>query len=100
MNAFVLTFEENAGAYFAALFVRAMARAVLVTLWLILRAVGKLLALRVPVGLALSVAGAVALCAVCPWLPTGLAIVALYGWATLPRCKTQPYAVSWNSSKA
>lgn len=31
--------------------------------------------------------GSMALCVACPLLPVGLAIVAGYGWATMPRVK-------------
>jgi len=97
MNAFVLTLEENAGAYLAAAALRATARGVIVCLWLLLRAVGKVFALWRPIGLALALAGAVVLCVLCPWLPAGVALVALYGWITMPRGEAQACAVSWNS---
>lgn len=91
MNA-VLTFETNAGAQLVALFIRAMARAVVCLLWLVLQAVGKAFALWRPVGLAALLAGIVAGCALFPFVPAAVAVVAAFAWATYPRAKGNDYA--------
>lgn len=93
--------EENAGIVLLAAGVRAMARPVILALWLALRGAVALSGLWRPVALAVATVGAVALCAAFPALPAGLAITALVGWVTYPRSPRsggwEAYAVSWNS---
>jgi len=93
--------EENAGVMLLAAGVRALARRLILALWLALRGAVWLCALWRPVALAVATVGAVALCVACPLLPLGLAITALVGWVTYPRSPRHGgwnvYAVSWNS---
>lgn len=93
MNA-VLFVEENAFAQLAALLVRAMARACVWVLWLILQGALPLLRMWRPLSICAGTVAAVVLCAAVPMLPVGLAIVALVGWVTYPRKR-----VSWNSGR-
>jgi len=96
MNA-VLMFEENAGVALIALAMRAITRTVILLLWQLLRAVGIALTWWRPVALALVLVGIIGLCLACPFLPVGIAVIALYGWASMPRAKARIHAVSWNS---
>lgn len=64
--------------------------------WLIWQGCVLLWRCRLPIACALVIAGAVAVCWACPALPPGLAIIAAFGWVTMPRPKSTR-RVSWNS---
>jgi hypothetical protein len=69
--------------------------------WLIWQGAVLLWPYRKYIGLALAIAGFVAVCWACPALPLGLAITAVVGWATMPRSPRGGWGlacgVSWNS---
>lgn len=83
----MITSLENPFAQLAALVAGAALAFILAPLWLLLQALKACARHWRPVALALAILGAGALCVACPLLPVGLAIVAGYGWATMPRVK-------------